>query len=163
MKRALGICFTLACVAACSPAPATAQLDQKDTAAYSSVMKGLLQLPAFAQNAESAPGFCLGINEAGHAEPVGPGAGLLSNVSSTVVPLFPYSECEPRQTPGWGDVRHSPSGKMVGLIVLAPIQWASDGTAKVSLRVDGGPFAAAGFSCSVTQDGHSDCQMDWIS
>lgn len=161
MRTVLGTSLALGCFAACSPP--TAKLDAKDSAAYASAVKALVQLPAFAQNAESSPGFCLGVNEPGQQRPLDPGAELLTSVDSRAVPLFKYSECEPRPTPGWGSVRHIPSGKMVGLIVLGPVQWTADGTAQVTLQVDGGPFAAAGFECTVTQTGQSECQMSWIA
>jgi len=162
-RTVLGTSLAVGCFAACSPAPLTAKLDQKESAAIASAMKALVQLPAFAQNPESAPGFCLGLSEAGQERPMDPGVELLASIDSRAVPLFEYSECEPRPTPGWGDVRHLPSGKLVGLVVLGPIQWTPDGAAQVTLRVDGGPFAAAGFTCTATPTGQCECQMSWIS
>jgi hypothetical protein len=162
MTRALQVGLVCCLLSACSQPP-VARLDDREAALTASAMSALLASPSFAGSPEAATGFCLGLRRPPVSEPMDPTPGLLSQVSGGAVPLFAYSECEPRPTPGWGDVRHAPSGKMVGLIVLEPVVVDAAGVARVSLRVDGGAFAAAGFECTVPPGAAASCSLSWIS
>lgn len=148
-------------VCACNPSPSIAQLDDHEAAVSASALSALLESPAFAQNAAAARGFCLGLQQGQASQPLDPSPSLLP-VGSRTVPLFAYSECEPRPTPGWGDVRHAPSGKQVGVIVMGAVTDGS-GSSRVSFKIDGGPFAAAGFVCAVPSSGPATCELSWIS